>query len=257
MLFYGGLRLPSILLLGLTLAIAPVRADDDDADAAGQTGAEVLTGYFAAVEAQRESLRGTSADVTFEGSLPRLKKHGRLSALRKISQIGQVTYKMLGFSGDDTVKKEVIARYMTAETTAKETASNVGINLENYQFKYKGFQDKQAFKVHVFELKPRAKRVGLFKGELWIDDATSLPVRESGRFVKNPSLFLKKVEFVREYEIVDGVARPKRIESNIDTRIAGKAMLAIDFTNYTREDAAAPAVAAESVPPVSAAYAEP
>ena len=30
-----------------------------------------------------------------------------------------------------------------------------------------------------------------------------------GSFVKNPSVFLKKVEFVREYEIHDGVAIPE------------------------------------------------
>jgi hypothetical protein len=48
--------------------------------------------------------------------------------------------------------------------------------------------------------------VGLFKGELWVDADTFLPLRESGRFVKNPSVFLKKIEFVRDYEIKDGIA---------------------------------------------------
>jgi len=47
---------------------------------------------------------------------------------------------------------------------------------------------------------PRQKRQGLFKGDLWIDAATYLRVQESGYLVKSPSIFLKKVAFVRKYE---------------------------------------------------------
>ena len=132
----------------------------------------------------------------------------------------------------------MIARYLTAEqTAAKEAAAakNAGISNDNYHFKFKGLQEKAGRPVYVYELKPKEKRVGLFKGELWLDPDTGLPLREAGRFVKNPSIFLKKIEFVREYEIAEGTARPKHIESVIDTRIAGKAELAIDFSNYRKE----------------------
>ena len=62
--------------------------------------------------------------------------------------------------------------------------------------------------VYIFHLSPRKKLVGLFKGEIWIDSATYMPVRESGRLVKTPSIFLKNVDFVRFYDIRDGVAVP-------------------------------------------------
>jgi hypothetical protein len=58
-------------------------------------------------------------------------------------------------------------------------------------------------------------------------------VRESGHLVKNPSVFLKRVEFVRNYEIRDGYAAPKRVESVVETRLVGKAELTIDFTNFS------------------------
>ena len=49
-------------------------------------------------------------------------------------------------------------------------------------------------------MNPRKKREGLFKGEIWIDTDTALPVREVGRFVKSPSVFLKKVDFTLTYD---------------------------------------------------------
>ena len=78
--------------------------------------------------------------------------------------------------------------------------------------------------VYIFDLKPRKKRVGLFKGELWLDTKTFMPIREEGEFVKTPSVFLKKVEFVRDYELQDGVAIPKQIISKVDTRIVSSAL---------------------------------
>jgi hypothetical protein len=143
---------------------------------------------------------------------------------------------VLGFSGDDTVKKEVMARYMTAEVEAGlARKDDIGITPENYNFKYKGETDRENKRVHVFELKPKHKRVGLFKGELWIDPATFLPVRETGRLVKNPSVFIKKMEFTRDYEIRDGVAWLVHMESRTDTRIVGRAELQINYANFAQK----------------------
>ncbi len=51
----------------------------------------------------------------------------------------------------------------------------------------------------MFRVEPRRKRVGLFKGELWLDPSTALPLRGWGDFVKSPSIFVKRVRFVRDY----------------------------------------------------------
>ena len=89
-------------------------------------------------------------------------------------------------------------------------------------------------KVHILSVSPRKKRVGLFKGEIWVDAATYLPVRESGTFVRNPSVFLKKVEFVREYEIRQGLLLPTHIESRIETRLVCRAEVKINFSNFAQ-----------------------
>jgi hypothetical protein len=88
------------------------------------------------------------------------------------------------------------------------------------------------------DITPRKKAVGLFKGQIWIDAASGMPVREVGQFVKTPSVFLKKIAFVRDYEIRNGIAFPSHIQSTVDTRIVGRAELEINFSNFSREDSA-------------------
>ena len=58
-------------------------------------------------------------------------------------------------------------------------------------------------------------------------------MREIGEFVKSPSVFLKTVKFVRDYEIRDGFAIPSHVASTVDTRLVGKAELTINFTNFS------------------------
>src|SRR5437588_10733805 len=125
-------------------------------------------------------------EVEIQAELPKLHKAGKMMALRIVSGLGKISYKMLGFSGDAAVKNDVIARYLTAETQGQKDTSQFAITPANYKFKYKGLYDQDNREVHIFELKPRQNRVGLFKGELWLDAKTYMPVRESGRFVKNP-----------------------------------------------------------------------
>jgi 3-deoxy-D-manno-octulosonate 8-phosphate phosphatase KdsC-like HAD superfamily phosphatase len=200
-----------------------------------QPGGEAIVNKFlSATEEQENAMRGASMQVDISAEVPKLQKTGKLEALRSISKLGKITYNALGFSGDKTIKNEVIARYLTAETQP-QADQNISITPANYKFKFKGLQDHEGHQVYVFQLSPRHKRVGLFKGDLWIDPQSYMPVRESGKFVKSPSIFLKKVEFVRTYEVKDGLAVPQRLESNITTRIFGPVNLTIDYTNFSKD----------------------
>jgi hypothetical protein len=223
------LRLPGILIASALLAIptsvwSSPATDDGDLEIVGR--------YLDATKTQQQALRGAQMEVDIDAKLPKLEKQGKLRALRTISRVGQITYKALGFSGDTTVKSEVITRYLQAESDARASGS-IAISPQNYKFHLKATIQRDEQKIYVFQLTPKKKAIGLFKGELWLDGATGMPVRESGEFVKNPSVFLKKVEFVRDYELRDGVAIPAHIESTVDTRLVGKAELSIAFKNFT------------------------
>jgi len=203
--------------------------------AATVTGPDsVVENYWAAAKQQEHALQGSSMEVDIEASLPKLKKHGRLHGLRRISRLGRITYEALRFEGDNSVKNHVIARYLAAEVEAQADGSpSLAVTPANYKFKYKGPKESAGQAVEVFQVTPRHKRVGLFKGEIWIDAKTFLCVRESGRLVKPPSLFLKQIEFVKEFTIQNGISVPLQIHSVVDTRLVGPAELTIDFRNVS------------------------
>jgi hypothetical protein len=195
----------------------------------------IVDNYLMASRGQERSLKGASMDVEFAASLPNLKKQGRLHALRRISPLGLIKYERLRFEGDSTVNNQVITRYLSAEAEAQreQPLPSVAVTPRNYKFKYKGLGQLDGRPVHVFQVSPKQKRQGLFNGEVWIDAATCLRVQESGYLVKNPSIFLKKVAFIRRYEIRDGISVPRRVQSVVDTRLVGKAELTIEFTNFS------------------------
>ncbi len=216
----------STVVLGVVLVSPLSAAETDDANL------DIVGKYLNATKTQQNALRGAQMEVDIDAKLPKLSKQGKLRALRFVSTLGKITYKALGFSGDNTVKQEVIARYLSLETEDRDTSS-VAVTPANYKFQLKAVLTQSEQKTYIFQLNPKKKRVGLFKGEIWLDGATGMPVRESGRWVKSPSVFVKKVEFVQEFALQDGVALPSHIESTIDTHIAGKAELSINFTNFT------------------------
>lgn len=208
---------------------------------------QMVVRYIAATFAQQTAMRGGTEEINIDAAVPKFKKQGKLHALRNISKLGKITYHALGFSGDNVVKTEVIANYLKAEVEAAKGTSDVSITPQNYKFKYKGTQEWNGRQVYVLRLNPREKKVGLFKGELWLDAETYMPVREQGSFVKSPSFMLKKMQFVRDYEIQNGVSIPQRTESQVETRFFGKVELNISYLTFSKDQASLDADDAETV----------
>lgn len=220
-----------VLLLPILVSVSVV------AEPSGSGSPDIIVqNYCVAERMQATMVRGASMDMDIAASLPKLKKLGSLHALRRISTLGRITYEMLRFEGDGTVKNQVIARYLTAEAEAQKSQSpSMAVTPENYKFNYKGRREINGRDTYIFQVTPRQKRAGLFKGELWVDSATYLRVQETGYLVKNPSIFLKKVAFVRRYEIRDGISVPVETQSTVQTRLVGKAELTIAYRNFSLE----------------------
>ncbi len=227
------MKLYSAIILLLVLSVG-LRAEADSAAAnpATTNGAEIVARYVQAIQAEQAHPTAVSMDVDMDATLPKLKKEGRLHAFRFITRVGKIFYSSQRFEGDNTIKKEVIARYLQAEKEARgKDDGSLSVTPENYRFKYKGVTDYSGRTAHVFQVSPKKKKVGVYKGEIWIDADTYLPLREWGELVKNPSVFLKNVYFVRDYGIYGGVSVPRRLISDIKTRIVGQAKLTIWYEN--------------------------
>jgi outer membrane lipoprotein-sorting protein len=204
------------------------------------TWAQALDSYLAANRQQQDRLLDSTMEVEIQAKLPRMKREALQRAMRHVAPSGEISYEPVSSTGDNMVRKEVVARYMTAEADASKKLilgdaklKSIGITRENYKFSYKGLGMLNDRQVYVFQLTPKQKRLGLFKGEVWVDSVTFQTLRESGTFVKNPSIYLSKVQFVRQYEIQDGLAIPTRVTSRIETRMVGRAEIDIRFSGFS------------------------
>lgn len=159
----------------------------------------------------------------------RLPKYGRSGVSRAVESIpdsGRPVFQVTAFEGDDMVKRQVIARYMAAEAEGRrKPEGSLSLNSANYRFRFLRGDTLAGVKAWVFRVQPRKKRTGLFAGELWID-AAGHPLRQSGRFVKNPSIFVKRIEFVRDF---DPQGAPRSLALHLLTRIAGPAELTVAY----------------------------
>lgn len=237
----GGSRL-SLASAFLAIAFAPSGSAFDPKESSDA----IVSKFLDATKIQQQALRGTQMEVDISAQLPKLKEQGRMKVLRKVSRLGQITMRKIGeFVGDKTVQHEVIERYLTMEDQQPHDSS-IAITPDNYKFRLKTSITQGDSRVYVFELTPRKKIVGLFKGELWLDAATGMPLRETGTLVKNPSIFLKKVMFENEFELKNGVAWPSTVICHVDTHIAGRADLTIHFSSAAPAAEEEPAEIAEA-----------
>ena len=233
------MRLPNIFLASAVFALILHGADIPKNYATPDNLNNVIKRYLAAQQAQQDALRGARMEVDIDAQLPSLEKKGKLRVLRIISRLGKISFDQIGqFIGDPIVKKDVIGKYLELEQDARETGS-IAITPANYKFQINAIitQDQQEQQqIYIFKLTPRRKAVGLFKGELWLDGATGMPLKETGQMVKSPSAWLKSIRFVRDYEMRNGISVLRHLQSTIDVRVVGKAELSANYSNPTWQE---------------------
>jgi hypothetical protein len=166
--------------------------------------------------------------IEIEASLPKLNKNGRLRAIRRTLSSHQMEYQVLELSGDSMVKHQLIARYLYADKRAAELgAASTAITPANYKFSYVGSVQLHDDLTYIFRIIPRKKKQGLINGILWLDGGTGIAVRLSGYLVKNPSIFLKRVNLTRENHLRDGIVEARITHLLVDARFVGSARLVV------------------------------
>jgi len=227
----------SLLILVVATAIAPpIRA------AAPAPDPEAAVAFARFTTQQAYATPWELETIQIEASLPKLSKSGHLQAIRRFVPLHHPKFQDIQITGDTLVKDQVIVRYLKAELHASEMpAASVAITPANYKFAYRGANTSAGRPAYVFQIVPRQKREGLIKGELWLDAETGAPLRESGYFVKRPSIFLKRVEVTRENTLHDGAVESRLTHVTVDTRLVGRAELVIAERPLNAPEVADPA----------------
>jgi hypothetical protein len=183
---------------------------------------------------QAATLISYSANTRITAQLPDTSQHGEFELERHYSAPRTLEFKAVSFTGDGFVKSNIITRLLQSEVDhiQKDDSSLTAITPANYKFSYKGTSQLDGRTVHVYQLKPRTKRIGLFKGRLYLDAYTGSLVRAEGSVVKSPSFFIKKIEFVQDYTDIGSFTLPVHIHSEAATRLVGRAIVDIYHSDY-------------------------
>ena len=182
-----------------------------------------------------------SANTVVEAELPDTAQRGRFQLRRRFIAPKTLLFTPVRFVGDNFVKSNIIARLLQAEVdhASKGESERTAITQANYKFSYKGISEIDDCPVHVFHVKPRAKRPGLFKGRIYLDASTGSLRRSEGTLVKTQSFFVKRIEFVQDYADFDGYTLPVHASSVAKTRLVGRAVVEIANDDYDLSSATA------------------
>ncbi len=193
-----------------------------------------LNTYFTVAKHQLADLGAYSDVTTIEADLPDSKQHGKYELRRYFQAPRSLAFAALHFAGDGFVKTNVIARVLQSEVdhVQKGEGAQTAITPDNYKFSYRGFETIDGHTSYIYQVKPRKKRQGLFKGQVLIDASSGRPRRAEGEMVKSPSFFIKHIRFVQEYADCGPFSLPAHIHSEAKTRLVGRAVVDMMHKDY-------------------------
>ena len=185
------------------------------------------------VDEQDRNLASYSATTIIHAELPATSQYGEYALRPRLLCSPLSRFKVIHSAGDAFVKSKVIARLLQSEVdlAKKDDPALTSLTPANYKFSHKS-TTLDGRPVHVFHVNPRTKRVGLFKGRIYLDARTGSLVRSEGSIVKSPSLFIKSIRFVQEYVDIGGFTFPSHLDCEAKTRVVGSAVVDIYDQDY-------------------------
>jgi len=119
------------------------------------------------------------------------------------------------------------------ETAAGNQHHDSAISPANYTLDLLGEQWVGPYHCFVAQAIPKRSDKYLFEGKVWIDTDDYAVVRIEGHPAKKLSFWIKRADFVRQYQRIDSFWLPQRDMTLVDVRLYGKKVLTIDHRDYS------------------------
>jgi len=145
------------------------------------------------------------------------------------------TFKLLSKSGSGGTVANMV--YDHAVTVEKESllvtnSKQSEITAENYDFTLQGHESLAGLDCYVLELKPKRNDKMLMKGKVWVTTSNFDLVRLEGFTAKSPSIWIKKIYLVRQFQDINGLWLPKQEDWTVDVRLYGQLKVNIKHQDY-------------------------
>lgn len=147
---------------------------------------------------------------------------------------GWKEFRIVSERGSEAIRNRVFKPLMEVEieTAAGRNRHDGSITPANYDFTLRGEENIGGNRCYLLEASPKRNDKYLFRGRVWIHATDFSIVRIAGEPARNPSFWISRVEFVRNYQKVGEFWLPARNESRTQVRLFGRNILTIDYGQY-------------------------
>jgi len=223
-------------LFALTLIVV------DAPNAARLPSADEIVAKMIQRDAERRSqLQGYTSVRRYV--LENVKHHKQAEMLVRMvcHQDGSKEFDIISSSGWGGARKHVFPRLLEAETEASRPGDREDsrITPQNYSFRILRAGEIAGRRAYVIEVIPKKQTKYLMRGTIWLDAEDFAIVRIEGEPAKNPSFWIKRVQFEHKYEKHGPFWLAESDTSTSDVRIFGSTELRIDYFDYIVNGAAA------------------
>src|SRR5713226_8966977 len=136
--------------------------------------------------------------------------------------------------GSRLVRNMVLKRLIESEseTSSGRAHRDSSIKPANYEFNLMGEQDVGPYHCLVAEVIPKRRDKYLFEGNVWIDAQDYAIVRIAGHPAKSLSFWIKRADFVRQYQKIGEFWLPAKDLTLVEVKLYGKKILTIEHRDY-------------------------
>jgi negative regulator of sigma E activity len=180
-------------------------------------------------------------------------KNRRASMLVRVTVMpdGSKQFSVVEETGSGSIRKHVFHRILDEEADASgpKLRKESRIIPENYSFQIVGLDTVNDRSAYVIEVVPKTQNKYLIAGKIWVDAEEYAVMRVEGRPAKNPSFWIRSVQFVHTYGKNGSFWFPVSNRSVTDARIFGKAEMTIEYFDYLPNPSVLSASQSERVQP--------
>jgi hypothetical protein len=197
------------------------------------TGATVLSKLMQHDEARALSLQQYSVDRTYlvKTDSGKLRSEAHVSLSYKAPDTK--AFKVLSENGPMMIRNLVNSLLqLEVEAALSGSTHDNSITPANYIFSLAGEEEIDGSPCFVVQAMPKRRDICLFEGKVWIDEKEFAIVKIAGEPAKNPSFWIKRASFVRQYQRIGGNWLPLKDETVAQVRIFGENTLTIYHNNY-------------------------
>lgn len=231
----GLVLVPGLPLAQSLKAAAEVRLAPRSHPSPTDTTGDVVVAKLVESNRLRESrLQQYSVHTTYRVQNDKGETSAETRVLLRYRAPGTKEFKIVSETGSGLIRSRVFKPLMDmeVETASVRNRYDSSITTNNYTFTLLGEEDVDGARCFVVQATPKRMDKYLFKGKVWVHAVDFAVVRVAGQPARNPSMWIKRVDFVRRYQKIGEFWLPLKNESVTRIRIFGRNTLTTDYEHY-------------------------